>query len=429
MFNHLKDELKTRKIENKNLQNAIEQEKIRLQQERDTAKKSILRKIKVIDNMKRKQEDKQNAKKLSDFAAQKKTELSAARAKRTREFTKAHARQFLLIIVGIITLSLVISGIIRIVNHAKTVKNYKEAVTLIIDKNYAAAEKLLEGISYSDSHDLLCYARIEKSIDEQSRTIKNIYSSVQSIGTISNIQIQERFAQTTSGVRFAYEVQSLIDAIELKTLPSDLRVKVETIDNSIGQVGARYSPLLETDTYELAKRVLYHIENNTDTGAVILAVSQLPGTISLADEATIKEVRQKYDSLSDADKNDVCNIQILLSAESALQTLVEEKTAAERAAAEQAAKEAAEREAAEKVANEAAEKEAQNNASSSGTQPSQSQEGNKPNHPKESDGVTVYTTPSGKCYHLDPDCGGKNSRPTTLTKAQSSGYRPCEKCA
>ena len=429
MFNHLKDELKTRKIENKNLQNAIEQEKIRLQQERDTAKKSILRKIKVIDNMKRKQEDKQNAKKLSDFAAQKKTELSAARAKRMREFTKAHARQFLLIIVGIITLSLVISGIIRIVNHAKTVKNYKEAVTLIIDKNYAAAEKLLEGISYSVSDDLLCYARIEKSIDEQSRTIKNIYSSVQSIGTISNIQIQERFAQTTSGVRFAYEVQSLVDAIELKTLPSDLRVKVETIDNSIGQVGARYSPLLETDTYELAKRVLYHIENNTDTGAVILAVSQLPGTISLADEATIKEVRQKYDSLSDADKNDVCNIQILLSAESALQTLVEEKTAAERAAAEQAAKEAAEREAAEKVANEAAEKEAQNNASSSGTQPSQSQEGNKPNHPKESDGVTVYTTPSGKCYHLDPDCGGKNSRPTTLTKAQSSGYRPCEKCA
>lgn len=429
MFNHLKDELKTRKIENKNLQNAIEQEKIRLQQERDTAKKSILRKIKVIDNMKRKQEEKQNAKTLSDFAAQKKTELSAARAKRTREFTKAHARQFLLIIVSIITLSLVISGIIRIVNHAKTVKNYREAVTLIIDKNYAAAEKLLEGISYSDSDDLLCYARIEKSIDEQSRTIKNIYSSVQSIGTISNIQIQERFAQTTSGVRFAYEVQSLIDAIELKTLPSDLRVKVETIDNSIGQVGARYSPLLETDTYELAKRVLYHIENNTDTGAVILAVSQLPGTISLADEATIKEVRQKYDSLSDADKNDVCNIQILLSAESALQTLVEEKTAAERAAAEQAAKEAAEREAAEKVANEAAEKEAQNNASSSGTQPSQSQEGNKPNHPKESDGVTVYTTPSGKCYHLDPDCGGKNSRPTTLTKAQSSGYRPCEKCA
>ena len=343
MFNHLKDELKMRKIENKNLQNAIEQEKIRLQQERDTAKKSILRKIKVIDNMKRKQEDKQNAKTLSDFAAQKKIELSAARAKRTREFTKAHARQFLLIIVGIITLSLVISGIIRIVNHAITVKNYKEAVTLIIDKNYSAAEKLLEGISYSDSDDLLCYARIEKGIDEQSLTIKNIYSSVQSIGTISNIQIQERFAQTTSGVRFAYEVQSLIDAIDLKTLPSDLRVKVETIDNSIGQVGARYSPLLETDTYELAKRVLYHIENNTDTGAVILAVSQLPETISLADEAAIKEVRQKYDSLSDADKNDVCNIQILLSAESTLQTLVEEKTAAEKAAAEQAAKEAAER--------------------------------------------------------------------------------------
>lgn len=72
MFNHLKDELKTRKIENKNLQNAIEQEKIRLQQERDTAKKSILRKIKVIDNMKRKQEDKQNAKRFQTLPPKRK---------------------------------------------------------------------------------------------------------------------------------------------------------------------------------------------------------------------------------------------------------------------------------------------------------------------------------------------------------------------
>lgn len=421
MFNHLKDELKTRKVENKNLQTAIEQEKIRLQQERDAAKKGILRKIKAIDNMKRKQEDKQDAKTLFDFAAQKKTELSAARAQRKREFSKAHSRQFLLIIAGIIALSLLISGIVRIVNHAITVRNYKEAVMLIIDKKYAAAEKLLEGISYSDSIDLLCYVRIEKGIDEQNRTINSIYSSVQSIGTLSNAQIQERFAQTATEVRFAHEVQSLIATIDLENLPPDLRAKVESIDGSIGQVGERYSPLLETDTYELAKRVLYHIENNTDTGAIILAISQLPETVSLADEAAVREVRQKYDSLSDSDKNDVCNIQILLSAESTIQTLTEEKKAAEeKAAAEQAAKEAAEREAAEKSAKEAAEKEAQNNAGSSDTQP---------NHPKETDGVTVYTTPSGECYHLDPDCGGKNSSATTLTQAQNRGYRPCKKCA
>lgn len=41
----------------------------------------------------------------------------------------------------------------------------------------------------------------------------------------------------------------------------------------------------------------------------------------------------------------------------------------------------------------------------------------------------VYRTPSGKRYHYDPDCGGKNSYSTTLNSAISSGLTPCQKCA
>lgn len=44
-------------------------------------------------------------------------------------------------------------------------------------------------------------------------------------------------------------------------------------------------------------------------------------------------------------------------------------------------------------------------------------------------GKTVYRTPSGKRYHFDPDCGGKNSYQTTLDAAKSSGLTPCKKCA
>ena len=36
-----------------------------------------------------------------------------------------------------------------------------------------------------------------------------------------------------------------------------------------------------------------------------------------------------------------------------------------------------------------------------------------------------YVTPTGKKYHLDPNCGGKNSRRTT----NISGLSPCSKCA
>lgn len=46
-----------------------------------------------------------------------------------------------------------------------------------------------------------------------------------------------------------------------------------------------------------------------------------------------------------------------------------------------------------------------------------------------SDSMPVYKTPTGKRYHLDPDCGGKNSNETTLKYALNIGLTPCKKCA
>lgn len=45
------------------------------------------------------------------------------------------------------------------------------------------------------------------------------------------------------------------------------------------------------------------------------------------------------------------------------------------------------------------------------------------------DDITVYKTPTGKRYHLDPDCGGKNSTKTVLKTAVEWGLTPCQKCA
>ena len=42
---------------------------------------------------------------------------------------------------------------------------------------------------------------------------------------------------------------------------------------------------------------------------------------------------------------------------------------------------------------------------------------------------TVYITKSGKRYHQDPNCGGKNAWATTLEDAKKRGLTPCQKCA
>jgi len=41
----------------------------------------------------------------------------------------------------------------------------------------------------------------------------------------------------------------------------------------------------------------------------------------------------------------------------------------------------------------------------------------------------VYRTPSGKKYHSDAECGGKNSYTVNLTDAVKAGLTPCSKCA
>lgn len=43
-------------------------------------------------------------------------------------------------------------------------------------------------------------------------------------------------------------------------------------------------------------------------------------------------------------------------------------------------------------------------------------------------GSGVYRTPTGKRYHFDPDCGGKNSYNVTMNQALAAGLTPCATC-
>lgn len=93
----------------------------------------------------------------------------------------------------------------------------------------------------------------------------------------------------------------------------------------------------------------------------------------------------------------------------------------ERIAAEEAAKKAAEEEAARKAAEEAA---AQKAAEEAAAQQQQQQ-----NQQSQSNGRTVYITPTGKRYHYDNHCNDGTYIPSTLAEAQAKGLTPCKKCA
>lgn len=107
----------------------------------------------------------------------------------------------------------------------------------------------------------------------------------------------------------------------------------------------------------------------------------------------------------------------------------------ERAKEEQARKEAEEQarreaeEQARKAAEEQARKQRQEQAQKQATQSSVTTTKKSNTNSNNTHGRAVYRTPSGKRYHFDPDCGGKNSYQTTLDAEKSVGLTPCQKCA
>lgn len=48
--------------------------------------------------------------------------------------------------------------------------------------------------------------------------------------------------------------------------------------------------------------------------------------------------------------------------------------------------------------------------------------------PSQSNGQTVYVTPTGKKYHYDNNCNGGSYSPTDLDSALRRGLEPCKKC-
>lgn len=119
----------------------------------------------------------------------------------------------------------------------------------------------------------------------------------------------------------------------------------------------------------------------------------------------------------DTDSNNA----IVTSAESGSESN-EEETASKRAEQERLASEQ------ERAASEQAEKQRIASEKAALQKASSKQSTSSVNHEKTT-GSIVYCTPTGKRYHRDPDCGGKNSTEIDLDKAISRGLTPCKKCA
>lgn len=230
------------------------------------------------------------------------------------------------------------------------------------------------------------------------------------------------------------ETNSNIDEVDTNIVQEEKNTEISELNFNESE--------MEIDIKENKEIVLEILPNNANTENLELCSSD--SQIAILEKSDVEDNKNKITLKIKPVAEGNCEIYVksingIESNKIVLKIVDNERIEKEKKEAEEQAKKEAE-ENAKKQAEEQAKKEAEEKAkrqtqsttnASSQTKSSQQSttSSSTQSNSNNTHGKSVYRTPSGKRYHFDPDCGGKNSYQTTLDDAKSSGLTPCQKCA
>lgn len=413
-FDYLKEELQERSAEKKDFKDALKREEERLAQAREKAKNSnVLRKIKLVDNAYSRKEIARDEQALIAFKMAEKKRIDEARAKRGKEIAKKNKKPIAVTLASILAACCAFGGISTYTHNVAMAEDYNLAVSCIMSEQYSEAADVLSDLNYDDSESLYDYAYAQSRLKSYKGDPERMLNALSWIDDIENEEVKAQYNDACSELKLADEIQDDIDSINLTSAEDISKDTLTDIENLSAKLDERYRVLLAMDSYELATRVLYNVENNTDAGQLISDIDDL-GEILLDSKDEINRLKKAYSNLSNEDKETILNYSLLTSAEKTYKDLKKKEDA--RIAAEKKAEE--ERIAAEKKAEEERQaKEAEEARLAAEAAASDTQE------------QLVWVSSNGHCYHSRSSCSNmKDPWQVTLSKAKGMGKRACKKC-
>ena len=417
MFDSLKEEVKKRKSENKELKAAIEREKDRLGKKRENAKKGILRKkIAVIDNFSTAKEQKRDERIIEQFEEKQKEAIEKQRKIRRDEMIKANSRKIVITAVALISCIAIGSVVGYSIYNRYIANRYNKAVSLIVGERYNEAKKELKGLKYGDSSALLSYVNLQISLDEYTGKAETLLDKMNKIGEIKETKVKQQYNNTIEQLNKALSSQKEINEINVATINLDSKSILDQISQKLEGIDDRYRSLVNTEKLEFAKVIVENIEKETPAGKTIVAIFSI-GEVSLNSKPQIDAAKELYNSLSDEEKKLIANYSVLRTAEGKYYSLIDaknKKAEEELAKQEEARKAEEERKQAEEEKKRAEEAE------------KQAEEERKQANLK----MTVYLTPTGTRYHFDKGCRYVTSVSRELTQEEAirEGLTHCTEC-
>lgn len=405
-FDSLKKEANIRKKEKQEADSFVAAEKERIHRKRQEAREHrniIRKKIKFVDDIASKSEEKKDIEELAKVEFEQTQKIKKARTERRNKAISRNKGK--MAISGIVCLALIAGGgfTANKVQEHNELEKYSAAIDCILDEDYKHAEEILQDITTEDSEQLLAYSEMQQGLNSYSGEPDRFQRKLDNFDEIDNAEVRAQIEEAVEQVGEAETVQSNIDDIVVSEVTLESKEEISEISDQYSELDGRYVALVDTKALESAETTIEHLEKNDSVGQTINAINDI-GDVTLESEDVIDKARNACDELTTSERQDVVNLSILRSAESSLSNLKREKEAAEKAEQERARKEAEEK----------AAKEAARNAAAAA-------EESKMNS-------TVYLTKTGNCYHRDGcRCLSRSKIPTTYRQVKDR-YKPCEIC-
>lgn len=353
-LDYLKEELKERAAENEEFQASLLAERERLAAARAAAKeKNILRKIKVVDNAISKKEISRDEQAFQEFKQAEQKKMADARSHRSKEIARKNKKPIAALISGLMVAGCAAGGFATYSHNAAIAEEYDQAVSYIMAEEYDKAAGTLSELETEDSDALYLYAYNQANIEDYKGKPEEMLDVISGINEIENEEVAHQQADACEEIKLADEIQDDIDSLDLSTVEAISANTIEEIDKLKPQLKDRYTVLIDTEKYDVASKVLFNMDNNTDAAKLLTDINEI-GEVTLDSKDDLQDLSDRYNLLSPEDQKTILNYSLLTEAENTYKEL--KKKEDERIAAEKKAKK--EKEKAEREAKEKAEAEA-----------------------------------------------------------------------
>lgn len=296
LFSDLLKELQIRRSEKAKLASDIEEEKHRIEIARTEAKKSVFRKISVVDKLGSKIDEKADSTHLEQYKNDLQKRMLSSRALRKKKMIADHKVSLIVIsLLAVVFVAGTLALLIQAENRSYEEK-YNNAINALQNNNYNEVIEIIGESTYKESKKIKDYTKLLMSETKDPKDAAKLVSNIINLPTFENPELKSHFEDTVNRltrIRDEYEEDLRLKAEAEAKAEAEKKAREEAAEKAfLSKFSAAYKKRIKNSFefflfYKDEKTVLYYSWYGSG-GNSSQKVKRTSYTGSLGNEVTIQ---------------------------------------------------------------------------------------------------------------------------------------------